>query len=121
RQNVVFAFPAPPFLQCVLMAPAVPQSPAIITGLHAGPVRAEPLTWPAGCGGECIFLGRTRLETHPQHGRLLRLAYEAYEPMAASLLEAMAKGTLERFGCGGVRVVHAIGVVPPGEASVVIQ
>lgn len=93
----------------------------IDTSLHDGPVEAVALDWPADCGGECVFLGRTRVETHPEHGKLLRLEYEAYGPMAAKLLHEIAGDAAEKFGCRAVRIVHARGVVAPGQASVVIQ
>ena len=41
---------------------------------------AEPFPQPAGA--ECAFLGRTRLEVHPEHGALVQLTYEAYVPLA---------------------------------------
>ena len=68
-----------------------------------------------------MFLGRTRVETHPVHGRLIRLEYEAYGPMAQRVLAALAHAAAGRFDCRVVRIVHATGTVPPGRASVVIQ
>jgi molybdopterin synthase catalytic subunit len=86
------------------------------------PVRAESLSpFPAEAGAECLFLGRTRHETHPRHGDLQRLAYEAYEGLAQRTLEALAAEAAERFGCLAVRVHHATGEVPVGEASVLVQ
>ena len=72
-------------------------------------------------GGECIFLGRTRRETHDQHGELQRLRYEAYEPMAVHVLNELARYAADQWRCGLVRVHHAVGEVPPGEASVLVQ
>lgn len=77
--------------------------------------------FPLDAGGECIFLGRTRVETHPTHGRLTRLSYEAYAPMAESVLAALAQQAIERYGCLKVRIHHATGEVPPGRASVLVQ
>jgi molybdopterin synthase catalytic subunit len=68
-----------------------------------------------------VFLGKTRQESHPQFGPLVRLEYEVYGPMAEKLLDQMAKDAAKRFGCLAVRLVHARGPVRPGEASVVIQ
>jgi molybdopterin synthase catalytic subunit len=99
----------------------VPNTPTILTSLHPGPVSAEALDWPTDCGAESVFLGRTRRETHPQFGPLIRLEYEVYEPMAAKLMRTMAEEAAQRWGCRIVRIVHAQGVVPPGQASVVIQ
>ncbi len=87
-----------------------------------GPVAFSPIApFPPGAGGECIFVGRTRDETHPRHGRLVRLEYEAFEPMARSILAGIAEEAAARFGCRAIRVHHALGCVPTGEASVVVQ
>jgi len=94
---------------------------SIITAIHDGAVPILPLDVPTGCGAECIFAGRTRGENHPQHGALLQLEYEMYEPMAAKLLRDMADDAAARWDCGVIRLVHAKGPVPLGEASVVIQ
>jgi len=72
-------------------------------------------------GGECVFLGRTRIDSHPEHGQLLRLDYEAYASMAETVLRDLAKQAVESFGCMAVRVHHALGEVPPGEVSVMVQ
>jgi molybdopterin synthase catalytic subunit len=99
----------------------VPHTPIILTALHDGPVSADNLDWPTDCGAESVFLGRTRRESHPQFGQLLRLEYEVYGPMADKLMRAMAEEAVNRWGCRLVRIAHAQGVVPPGQASVVIQ
>lgn len=86
-----------------------------------GPVSIQPwLDAPPG-GGECIFLGRTRAEAHPLYGGLDRLSYEAYRPMAERILRDLASQAVERFGCRAVRIHHAVGEVPVGYASVLIQ
>lgn len=95
--------------------------PLILTGLHDGPVAAIELPTNVSCGGECVFLGRTRGETHPDHGPLLRLDYEAYGPMVEKRLDALARDIAQAHGCAAVRLVHAVGPVAVGEASVVIQ
>lgn len=77
--------------------------------------------FPADAGGECVFLGRTRLEVHPQLGRLTKLSYAAYREMAEGVLRDLASQAIDRFGCLAVRVHHAIGEVPVGQASVLVQ
>jgi molybdopterin synthase catalytic subunit len=77
--------------------------------------------FPPGAGAECVFVGRTRVERHPGHGSLRRLSYEAYRPMALRLLRDLAEEATRRFGCQAVRVHHAVGVVDPGQASVLVQ
>ncbi len=93
----------------------------IDVGVQDGPVAAAALDWPGDCGAETVFLGRTRVETHDEHGELLRLEYEVFEPMAAKVLDTMARDAMQKFGVKAVRIIHAQGVVEPGEASVVIQ
>jgi molybdopterin synthase catalytic subunit len=98
------------------------RNPLIQTGLQPeGWLEAVTLPVQPGCGGECIFLGRTRAETHAELGELLRLTYEAYEPMAERQLDRLAHQIADRHGCHAVRLVHSTGVVPVGHASVVIQ
>ena len=93
----------------------------IVTGLPQGPVSIGSLDWPADCGAECVFLGRTRAEQHPQYGELLHLEYEMYQPMADQLLRDYARDVVRDFGARAVRIEHAQGRVGLGEASVVIQ
>lgn len=102
-------------------APDTPQR-IIDVQLLRQPVTAVPFDpFPQPAGAECVFLGRTRVETHPEHGRLQRLWYESYEPMALLMLRELAERAVERFDCLAVRVHHAVGEVPPGDASVVVQ
>lgn len=93
----------------------------ILTSIHEGPVPMVALESPHDCGAECLFIGRTRAQMHAEHGALLQLEYEMYEPMAAKLLRVMAEEAATRWNCGAVRIVHAKGAVPLGQASVVIQ
>jgi molybdopterin synthase catalytic subunit len=74
----------------------------------------------AKLGGITSFAGMTRSETDPDHGRLVRLEYEAYETMARAQLERLAAEAVKRWGAGRVAVIHRLGPVSPGEASVVI-
>jgi molybdopterin synthase catalytic subunit len=89
--------------------------------LHRGPVPIEPLIWPEHCGAEAIFVGRTRVESHAEFGSLLKLEYEVFEPMAMKLMQDLGQHIGSRHGCGAVRIVHALGDIAPGQASVVIQ
>lgn len=96
--------------------------PVIDVRLVAGPAAWLPIEpFPQDCGGECVFLGRTRRETHPAHGVLRLLRYEAHEAMAMAVLKGLAGQAVDRFQCSAVRVHHSLGDVPPGEASVLVQ
>ncbi|MDG2292171.1 MAG: molybdenum cofactor biosynthesis protein MoaE [Phycisphaerales bacterium] len=91
------------------------------TALLEGPLQLT--SWPAleTAGGECVFIGRTRLEMHPIHGELTALDYEAYRPMAERLLEELAHTAGTRWPCLAILVHHALGRVPIGEISVVVR
>ena len=73
-----------------------------------------------GCGGECLFVGRTRPELHDDHGELIALQYECYQEMATSELQKLAKEAVDRFSVRHIRVTHSVGRVAIDEASVVI-
>jgi len=101
--------------------------PQIDVQLVPGPVREDDAPIPSSCvvdgraGGEVVFLGRTRAEHDPMLGKLRSLAYEAYEPMAVEVIRRIACDAAERFACGFVGVRHSTGIVPVGEASVLIR
>ncbi len=71
-------------------------------------------------GGIVTFEGVTRAELDGDHGPLVRLDYEAHESMARKQLERLADEATSRFGAGKVALVHRLGSVPPGGASVMI-
>lgn len=73
-----------------------------------------------GCGGESIFIGRTRPETHSAHGSLHSLTYDCYKEMAVLELQKIAEEAINRYAVQYVRVTHAVGTVGINEASVVI-
>lgn len=104
--------------------------PVIDVGLTEGPVRQEDaapvsdaLTMESltGMGGECVFLGRTRGETSTELGSLIELEYDAYAPMAISVIEGIARDAARECGCAFIGVRHSIGAVPVGSASVLIR
>jgi molybdopterin synthase catalytic subunit len=104
------------------MAVMAVRIPFIQVDLVPGSVDYAPLDpFPSDSGAECVFLGRTRAESHPAHGRLIRLSYEAYDAMARSMLQELARSAIERWGCTAIRLLHSVGDVPPGAASVLIQ
>lgn len=96
--------------------------PIIDVQLVNHPVKVSAIEpFPAQGGAECVFLGRTRMEIHPDHGDLVRLEYEAYSPMAIAQLEDLSQQSIDKFDCLAVRLHHAIGKVEIGEASVLVQ
>jgi molybdopterin synthase catalytic subunit len=73
-----------------------------------------------GCGGECVFIGRTRPETHSEHGNLTALQYDCYLDMARTELALIADEAITEFAVRCIRITHSVGDVPVHAASVVI-
>jgi len=71
-----------------------------------------------GHGAVVTFVGRARNRSDDDR-EVLELEYEAYGPMADRVLAEIAAEAAERWGAS-VGVVHRVGRVPIGEASVVI-
>ncbi len=69
-------------------------------------------------GGINLFIGTTRNESRGR--RVVSLEYEAYEPMAFGLLEQLVGAAKRRWPLKRVAVVHRLGKVAVGEASVVV-
>ncbi|MCP4245746.1 MAG: hypothetical protein GY778_01735 [bacterium] len=73
-----------------------------------------------GVGGLVTFEGTTRAEHRPDHSDLIRLHYEAYEDMALAQMRRLADDARQRWAIQRVALVHRLGDVPLGEASVLI-
>lgn len=69
-------------------------------------------------GANVLFVGTTRGVTAGV--ATSRLVYEAHEPLARDALERLREEAMHRFGVSRCIVHHRIGIVPVGEASVVI-
>ena len=69
-------------------------------------------------GALCLFVGVVR--DHNEGRRVLRLEYEAYEEMALPLMEGIAAETRGRWAVTDVRIVHRLGRLEIGEASVAV-
>jgi molybdopterin synthase catalytic subunit len=82
-----------------------------VTALTAGV--AQPTA-----GAIVTFVGTTR--DHNDGRRVLRLEYEAYRDMALAEMRKIGALAQERWEIGRIAIVHRIGVVPVGEASVAI-
>src|SRR6185369_1812827 len=69
-------------------------------------------------GGTTLFVGTTRDENE---GRVVeRLEYEAYEAMAVREMQRIGDDIARRWPVVAVAMVHRVGVVPVGEASVAV-
>ncbi|MEX1138535.1 MAG: molybdenum cofactor biosynthesis protein MoaE [Bacteroidota bacterium] len=71
-----------------------------------------------GSGGIDIFIGTTR--DHSGGRAVTSLEYEAYEPMALREMERIERQARKKWPLEKVAIVHRLGSVPIGEASVVI-
>ena len=93
--------------------------------LHAGVVRApiDPAevlarVGAAEDGAVLLFLGTVR--DHNDGRPVSGMSYEAYEPMAREVLEAVAREAAARLGTERIAVVHRVGELDVGEVSVAI-
>jgi molybdopterin synthase catalytic subunit len=69
-------------------------------------------------GALCVFVGVVR--DHNGGRQVLRLEYEAYEEMALPLMEKIAAAARDRWRITDVRIVHRLGRLEVGEASVAV-
>ena len=73
----------------------------------------------AGAGAVVRFEGRVRAE---EKGAVIdALDYEAYQPMARTEMEKLARELGAAHGCLAVRVRHRLGRVPVGEAAILVE
>ena len=69
-------------------------------------------------GAVVTFAGTTR--NHNDGAKVLSLAYEAYTEMAQRVMCTLFEEAVKRFPITRARVVHRLGEVPIGEASIVV-
>lgn len=69
-------------------------------------------------GGIDVFVGTTR--NHSGGRNVTLLEYEAYEPMAIRVMEQIVTAARDTWPLQKVVLVHRLGNVPVGEASVVV-
>lgn len=88
--------------------------PLSVQGLH------EFVSGDPRFGGIVTFAGVTRSDPSREHGNVTCLEYEAYPKMARRQLARLASEAARRWSAGRVAVVHRVGRVPAGDASVVV-
>jgi molybdopterin synthase catalytic subunit len=74
----------------------------------------------SAAGGIDIFLGTTRVETSTTGEELLALDYHAYESMARRQLVELSRGARKQWPVVRLAILHRLGSVAVGEASVLI-
>lgn len=72
-----------------------------------------------GCGAVVEFAGLVR--AHEDGAAIAGLDYEAYEAMARSEMERIARELEVAHPCHSIEVMHRIGRVPVGEASILVR
>ena len=70
-------------------------------------------------GGIVIFVGTVR--NHTKGKRVIRLDFEAYEPMAISEMKKIAAQAIEKFSLKKIAIHHRVGVLEIGEIPVIIS
>src|SRR5918911_5724803 len=91
---------------------AIVDGPIDVGALVAGAQRPD-------CGAIATFVGTTRID-ESDGASVEHLEYEAYRPMADRKLEEIGAEIGERWDVRHVSIVHRVGRVDPGEASVAI-
>ena len=107
--------------EVAFLPPVSGGSDAAPVGLTDGPIDVAALerTAASAHGAVVTFVGRAR--DHADDGReVVELEYEAYPEMADATLRTVAAEVRERWPGCAVAVVHRTGLVPIGEAAVVI-
>ena len=89
-----------------------------VTADPLDPEALRALLTDARAGALVVFEGRAR--DHHEGRAVLKLAYEAYAPMAEKELEKLRQGAIARFGLTGCAIRHRVGEVPLTEAAVIV-
>jgi molybdopterin synthase catalytic subunit len=87
-----------------------------IADTRIDPARLLAAVGDPGAGASVLFLGTTRNENAGR--RVTRLEYEAFASMAVREMRLLARQARQRWPLERVAMVHRVGVVPVGEASV---
>lgn len=69
-------------------------------------------------GGIVVFVGTVR--NHTKGKRVIRLDFEAYEPMAISEMRKIAERAVEQFSLKKIAIHHHVGMLEVGEIPVLI-
>ena len=72
-------------------------------------------------GGVVRFVGVARMTSHRTPKEVVRLEYEAYEPMAREEMDRILAEAASKYGLRKALVVHRVGAVEVGEPAVAIQ
>lgn len=70
------------------------------------------------CGGMDIFIGTIRNKTKGK--KVVRLEYEAYEPMALKEMKKIAEYALQLWPVENILIHHRVGVLKTGDIAVIV-
>ncbi|MCU0426863.1 MAG: molybdenum cofactor biosynthesis protein MoaE [Candidatus Kapabacteria bacterium] len=70
------------------------------------------------CGAIDVFIGTVRNETKGK--AVLRLEYEAYEPMALKEMQSICEEAQQRWNAHAITAHHRLGTIEPGGIAVVV-
>lgn len=93
----------------------------VVVELVDGPIESEPILESLSdldAGAHSLFLGKTRRRTADKETD--HLVYDAYRPMALAELRRLADAAADRWQLKRVVVIHRLGRVDLGEASIAI-
>lgn len=90
-----------------------------VTDQPLDPRETEAAVADPACGAILTFTGTVRDNARGQ--AVTELAYEAYAEAAERMMTGIAEEITGRWGIERVAIVHRVGVLGPGEASVVIS
>ncbi|XP_020615198.1 molybdopterin synthase catalytic subunit-like isoform X1 [Orbicella faveolata] len=90
----------------------------VITPDHLHVDQVTDIVGAPSAGAISLFVGTTR--DNFEGKTVVRLEYEAYMPMARSEMRKICKQVREKWDVIKIAIFHRIGVVPIGEASVII-
>ena len=96
-------------------------SEPVLVRISAGPIpvdEALAFVGDPGAGGTCLFVGTVR--DRSDAGDVTGLHYEAWEELATRRLGEIAEEMLARWPIRRVAILHRIGELAIGEASVVV-
>ena len=96
-------------------------SEPLLVRISAGPIpvdEALAFVGDPGAGGTCLFVGTVR--DRSDAGDVTGLHYEAWDELATRRLTEIAAEMMERWPVNKVAILHRIGDLAIGEASVVV-
>ena len=112
--------PLPPDAEVALLPP-VSGGSSPRAELVDGPIDLEAIAaevYATSCGAVVTFVGTVR--DHHNNRSVSKIYYDAYRPMALSALQSIAATLTQESSELRAGIVHRLGEVPAGEASVVI-